>query len=751
MNADGRWKVTAATPAGPQAMQLKLVTQGDSFSGEMTSPMGDMNVAGSVNGNILNWVMQISKPISMKVTFEVVVDGDIMTGTAKMGFLGKAKLNGERIAADAASDAPSSSKDPVGPVTESSIDPQFNEAFIAVNELRNEPVPHRYVQGGFKGTDARFSFYFPPKERYQGRFFHNTYPMALTSDIGPFPIAFDVAIGDLGFTIDSGAYYVQTNLGGADRAPPADMAIAAYRVNAAAAKYSRMVAAELYGAHRPYGYLFGGSGGSYQVMGSAENTSGVWDGFIPFVIGTPNAIPSMFTVRMHALRVLRQRNKFAAIVDAINPGGSGDPYTELNEEERAALKEVSSMGYPLRGWFAHETLNSGYFYNVAPLIPMLDPTYVDDFWNKPGYLGSDPAIKAARFHFDTTIVKVIDGFPKQLVLADVPRHDFADAHLVMMSGAAKGKSVALAAIDGNTVGFAYAADHAVIDSIQAGDQVRIDNSWVLALQTYHRHQLPTTDMYGWNQFRDAKGEPLYPQRDVMIGPLSTAGTAGSIPDGHINGKVLVVGCLIDIDALPWQADWYRSQVQAALGSRFDDNFALWYIDHAQHDNPQTAIAKAHIVGFSGVLQQALRDLSAWVEQGIKPSSTQYQIVDAQVHVPDSAAQRKGVQPVIELQANGSACADVAINQTVTFIATVEVPPGAGKVIAAEWDFEGAGNFPVTATIDAPHSQVRLTAAHSYAKPGTYFAVLRATSQRQGDVFTPYARIQNLARVRVVVK
>ena len=156
----------------------------------------------------------------------------------------------------------------------------------------HEPVPHRYVHGGFKGTDARFSFYFPPKEHYEGRFFHNTYPMATTSDIGPFPIAFDVAIGDLGFTIASGAYYVQTNLGGADRAPPADPAIAAYRVNAAAAKYSRVVAAELYGEHRPYGYLFGGSGGSYQTIGSAENTSGVWDGFVPFVMAHRTRFPA---------------------------------------------------------------------------------------------------------------------------------------------------------------------------------------------------------------------------------------------------------------------------------------------------------------------------------------------------------------------------------------------------------------------------------------------------------------------------
>lgn len=636
-------------------------------------------------------------------------------------------------------------------VTADCVDPQFNEPYIEVNEVRNEPVPHRYVQGGFKGTDARFSFYFPPQDRYEQRFFHNTYPMALTSDIGPFPIAFDVAIGDLGFTIDSGAYYVQTNLGGADRAPPADLAIAAYRVNAAAAKYSRVVAAELYGDHRPYGYLFGGSGGAYQVMGSAENTSGVWDGFVPFVMGTPNAIPSMFTVRMHALRILRQRNKFPAIVDALNPGGSGDPYAELNEEERAALEEVTLMGYPLRGWFGHATLTSGYFYNVAPLMPMLDPTYVDDFWTKPGYLGSDPALQATRFHFDTTVATVIDGFPKQLELANVPERDFADAHLVLMSGASAGKSIPIAAIDGKTIGFAFAADQGAVNSIQPGDRVRIDNSWGLALQTYHRHQLPTADMYGWNQFRDANGEPVYPQRDVLIGPVAAAGTAGSVPNGHIHGKVLVVGCLMDIDALPWQGDWYRSQVKAALGSSVEDHFALWFIDHAQHDNPRTPAAHAHTVGFSGVLQQALRDLSAWVEKGVRPSSTQYQIIDTQVQVPAGAAERKGIQPVVELQVNGSVRADVAINQPVTFAATIEAPPNAGKVVAAAWDFEGLGNYPVAAQMDTPLSLVRLSATHSYVKPGTYFAVLRATLQRQGDMDTPYARIHNIARVRVVVK
>ena len=754
MNAAGSWKVTLSTPMGAQVMQLHIATRDETFTGRIESPMGDMDIAGSAKGNALNWVVEVTRPMKLKVTFDVVVEGDAMSGTAKMGFMGKAKLTGERLAAGpAGADSGKRQATPSGPLTGDSVDPVYNQPYVDVNELRTEPVPHRYVHGGFTGTGARFSFYFPPADRYERRFFHNTYPMATHEDIGPFPIAFDVATGNLEFTIASGAYYVQTNLGGADRAPPADPAIAAYRVNAAAAKYSRVVAGELYGNHRPYGYLFGGSGGAYQVVGSAESTSGVWDGFVPYVLATPNAIPGLFSVRMHAMRVLRQRNRFPAVMDAINPGGSGDPYAELNEEERAALQEATSLGYPLRGWWNHETLTSGYFSNVAPLVPMLDPSYCDDFWTQPGYLGSDPtaSIAAARFHFDTTVAKVIDGFPKQVELASVPASDFANAHLILMSGASAGKSVPIAVIDGKTLGFAFAADQSVVNSIQPGDQARIDNSWALALQTYQRHQVPTPDMYGWNQFRGTDGKPRYPQRDLLIGPIAAGATAGSDLNGRINGKMLLLEALMDIDALAWQADWYRSKVQEKLGASCDDNFALWFIDHAQHDNPQTTAAHAHTVSFAGALQQALRDLSAWVEEGVKPAQTQYEVRDSQVQVPADATQRKGIQPVVELKTNGSVRADVAVNQPVTFAATIEVPPNAGVVVAAEWDFEGVGNYPVAAQLDTPAALVRLSATHSYSKPGTYFAVLRATSQRQGDVQTPYGRIQNIARVRVVVK
>jgi hypothetical protein len=76
------------------------------------------------------------------------------------------------------------------------------------------------------------------------------------------------------------------------------------------------------------------------------------------------------------------------------------------------------------------------------------------------------------------------------------------------------------------------------------------------------------------------------------------------------------------------------------------------------------------------------------------------------------------------------------------------------VVTAEWDFEGAGNFPFVEQLTsakASGTRVTLKTTHAFSKPGTFFPALRTASQRQGDTKTPYARIQNLGRVRVVVK
>jgi hypothetical protein len=43
-------------------------------------------------------------------------------------------------------------------------------------------------------------------------------------------------------------------------------------------------------------------------------------------------------------------------------------------------------------------------------------------------------------------------------------------------------------------------------------------------------------MYGWDQFRDADGTPIYPQRDVLVGPISAFNGAGSNQTGRFKAR-----------------------------------------------------------------------------------------------------------------------------------------------------------------------------------------------------------------------
>ena len=511
-----------------------------------------------------------------------------------------------------------------------------------------------------------------------------------------------------------------------------------------------------------YGYLYGGSGGAYQTIASSENSTGIWDGYVPFVMGTPNSIPGVFTVRINALRILRQRNKFPEVMDAIDPGGSGNPTATLNEEEKNAYNEALRLGFPPRGWWDHATLTGGPLRLVAGYVPLLDPSYFVDFWTKPGYLGFDDpygTVAAARIQDPVGARTVLavnpPGLPGFIVLNSVPAGNLTGADVIVDSGPATGTQFSVLAAFGNAV-FALGASAV----LTPGTQVHVDNSGYLALQTYHRHNVPTGDMYGWNQFRKngkPNGQPIYPQRDVLIGPIGAFNGAGDINDGKFNGKMIVVENLMDIDAFPWQADWYRTKVIQAKGTSFENNFRLWFFDHAQHTSPvpTNTPAFARTTAYTGVLEQALRDVSAWAERGVKPpSSTHYRVDrETQVQVPPVLGiLRQGIQPVVTLLADGRDRADVHVGDTVTFLALIDVPPKTGKVVAAEWDFLGVGNYPVAQpTADLLKSTVILKQTFTFTTPGTYFPVLRATSQRQGDPATPWARVQNLGRVRVVVQ
>jgi hypothetical protein len=667
--------------------------------------------------------------------------------------------------------------EPADPIT----DEVFAAPFTDVDEWREVPEPHRYVHGGFEGTGTRFSVYFPPADRYQGRFFQHITPVPGSEN------AAQSATGQedkIGFAFSSGGYFLETNGGGASGAPGSgvDPTIAGYRANAACAEYSRVIARRVYGQHRPYGYAYGGSGGAYRTIGGAESTAGVWDGVVPYVIGSPMAIPNVFCVRMHAQRILR--DKLDQIVDAVEPGGGGDPYEGLDPEERAALAEVTRMGFPPRSWFGHRTMGMHAFGRLYPGIVMADPGFFEEFWTTPGYLGADPAASVHRDRVRlscevagtvtradgedlgpyseqavTTPRSGVDeafrGSPagqKTVIAVRLPSGagmDVQGADMIVRSGVAAGARVSLKGIWKDLAVIDFPDLGRSLEDLRAGDTVEVDNSNFLAAQTYHRHQVPSRDYPVWDQFRDADGAPTYPQRPLVLGPVFSAAAAGHTPTGKFAGKMIVVECLLDREAFPWQADWYRSRVAEHLGNDIDDRFRLWYVDNALHGDREIQEDPARTVSYVGVLHKALRDLSQWVEKGTPPApSTAYTVQDGQVTVPADAPGRRGVQPVVSLTADGGPRADVPSGTRVQLTAVAEAPPGGGKIVRVQWDLDGDGTFEVDDPVE-PAARVTVRQHCESEIPGTRFVTVRVCAQPDGDPGTPFARMDNLARARVV--
>ncbi|GAA3384026.1 hypothetical protein [Cryptosporangium minutisporangium] len=651
----------------------------------------------------------------------------------------------------------------------------FEQPYVDVDEWRETPHPHRYVHGGFTGTDTRFSIYIPPAEHYQGRFFQHITPVPESEHLAQSSTGQEDKIG---FAFRAGAYFLETNGGGKSGGPGSgvDATIAGYRANAACAEHSKAVARQIYGEHRVYGYAYGGSGGAYRTIGGAENTTGVWDGFVPYVPGSPMAAPNVFAVRMHAQRVLR--DTLDRIADAFDAGGDENPDGDLTAAEREAFAEVTKMGFPVRSWFGHRTMGSHAFGAIYPGIVAVDPGYFEDFWTTPGYLGADPdsSVHRDRIRFTGVVAatvtraegvdlgpydKAIDA-PQGGVdeafkgaaaartvvavrLADTPEAVTQGAELIVRSGAAVGARLRLKGLHGNLAVIDLPDLDGSLAELVPGDTVEIDNSNFLAAQTYHRHQVPDPEFTVWDQFRAADGTPLHPQRPFLLAPLFAAGAAGTVQSGKITGKMILVAGLLDREAFPWQAVWYRDKV----AEHAPGDVRLWFVDHALHADAEVQEHPTRSVSYLGVLHEALRSLAAWVENGTPPAAdTGYTVTDGQVTVPETAAERGGVQPVVTLTADGARRAEITAGDEVLVRVVAEAPLGAPPIVRVQWDLDGDGVYEIDDVVE-PAARVVLERRHVYTDAGTRFATVRVSAQRNGDPHSPLGRIDNLARARVV--
>lgn len=630
--------------------------------------------------------------------------------------------------------------DPQAPfiVTPNCTDPGFIPTIDSDEDLTS-PVPHRRVSGHFNGTKLTFNFYLPPKDLWQGRFFQLAYPLHNST----------ATADTIEFGIDSGAYTVQVD------------GTSGFRAEAAAAKLSRIVAAEYYGWGKGqiYGYIWGGSGGSLQTVGAMELSHGVWQGAVPFVQAIPISYMNNPTYKNFAGLVLRNQSK--AIIDAVSQQGHGEPYPRLNDAQSSILKNVTAFGVPPSTWEAFdEVADIKLVETFVSSISELDPTYAADFWSLPGYLGTEHSSLGELFRnllveYTTNITALGPGNGSVMLGSPLPNSHAVGLQYNLLSG--NGTIAGLLKGQSNADGiFAFAEDMGkdVLAAVQVGSKVRVDNRWVLAALSHARHQVPSQarGFYGFDHLRHGNGDPIYPQRSVDISQsIAKAVSGGSTHSGAIRCKAISVFNMEDYNAFPWHGDWYQSQVRKALGKDFEDNFRLWFNERAAHEPYAPEQDEFRTVSFRGILEQALRDLSKWVENDTAPRpSTNYTVsTTSQVVLADRADTRHGIQPLVTMTANGAAHLELATGTEVELKAHLEVPLDAGAIVKIEWDVLGTGDFKAV-NFGAPTEAKTVSTKFTYSQPGNFTPSVRVTAQREGNMATRWALVQNLGRVSIDV-
>lgn len=684
--------------------------------------------------------------------------------------------------------------------TYSVTDDFFGAPYIDADERRETPAPHRYVHGGFEGTDTRFAYRFPVDDSYQGRMYQ---PLegANAGHEDVFAGALGSFIGGLDMTFRLGGYMVETNMGHIgdviDAKAGNDPTIYGWRAAAESARFSKHVAAQVLGAAPHHSYVFGGSGGARRSPLCLAYAPDVWDAAMPFMgdaldgdyedFSRPRTVAQHFCAMFNVQRLLKDR--IWDVIDAMLPGGSGDPFAGLDTHQREELATLYRLGYP-RGdeFMIYQPMGQIWLWSsYAERLQRDYPAYWEAFWSQPGHVGHDAPQLVADDLIDvtTTVVRAIyakdlmdeERFsgpecaqlrgmamlfagmhdmwdtPMAVELADVPDGYRLGAGLQLRSGAAAGRQLYCLSGVGNVFlcDGEGEASNLRFGGVEPGDEVHVDNHAFLAYCYMHRHNANAVEV----DYSSVKvdGVPIYPQYEVPESSpfMSTHHT------GRFDGKMMWIHHTHDASLWPSQGIGMRNNVireRGEDGAR--EHFCLRWSENAEHVPPAMAASppgrnnRTWLIDYGPLIEQGLVDLATWVEQGERPSDTAFEYKDGKITLPDGAAERGGIQPVVRVTANGAARAEVAPGTEVELTVHAEVPPGAGTVIAVRWDLDGSGDYAVADKVDGTEVAVERTITHAYPEPGTYFPTAMVESHREGDFTATARRIPNLASARVVV-
>jgi hypothetical protein len=660
----------------------------------------------------------------------------------------------------------------------------FGKPFIDLDEMREFPRPHRYVHGGFAGTSTLFSYYFPASSKYGGRFAQwfeggagGNERSITVSQSEPKPTQWDY-LYDMAFDDISG-YLIESNQGHKqfDKAPEAVPNLYSWRASAECARFSRHVAKQIYGKAPHHGYCGGIGGGGGRATLCLENAPDVYHGCTPQIIGSS---VSAYSAMQRAILFIGNE-KLKQVIDAVEPGGSGDPYASLNALQREALADLYRTGYPrgAENQLKH-TRTIGFTYMA---LERQDPGYFEDFWKVAGYAGADRAALLSPYLIHTKakvkrIVPISESMepatlqwyavlPPDLPFAvelDIEGLDqYYGCEMTVLNGDAKGRNL-----------FIYGTFHGLSGSpertpemmrgIKVGDEVELDNRRFIAFLHYFLYSVeaPKDLATLTHQPIIRSGRPFAPD-NIPIYPQRTNPPGAGDLKGAFNGKMIYVLSTHDIYVWPVTAG-YPDIYGARYGDALPERFRFYWAQNGAIGPPQLAVGynvgegdlrvwDTRLIDFQHSMgRQVWRYLKEWVEDGkVPPSGTSYHFNDAnELFLPATAKERLGIQPVVHATANGARRAAVRIGERVHFAGTIEAPPDAGTIVEAGWDFLQTADYPVKdPTADGTATTLSISTDYAFKEAGTYFVALRAGIHRDGKHGTG-AATHNLDRVRVVV-
>jgi hypothetical protein len=90
VSLEGKWNLVIKGPTGKQPTVLVMERSGDTITGTQSGSTGQETKVTDVqiDGAKVSWVNHVTKPISIKVTFTGEIEGNNMSGKAKIGFMG---------------------------------------------------------------------------------------------------------------------------------------------------------------------------------------------------------------------------------------------------------------------------------------------------------------------------------------------------------------------------------------------------------------------------------------------------------------------------------------------------------------------------------------------------------------------------------------------------------------------------------------------------------------------------------------